>query len=393
MQFLTRILILWVALAGLAVVADDDSPAEVKQQLQALQGQIRDQRARLAEAQGEAGQLEAELARLETRIGVVAQRLRETAQHLNVEHARLEDLGQRKRQQLRELAHQRAALARQVRAGYVIGRQGKLKLLLNQQDPQAVGRILVYYNYINRLRGRRINEVKQSLGALRRLEYEIGAQTRQLRQVASQLRRQHTELARAREQRAQVLADLREEMETTGRSIDVLVKDGNELKRLLESIQTALADIPASVAAGAAFDTLKGKLPWPSPGPIEAQFGNLRTEGADMIWQGVVIGADMGAEVRAVAGGRVAFAEWMRGFGLLMIIDHGEGYMSLYGHNQSLYKSVGDWVEASELIARVGDSGGLTASGLYFEIRHEGEPLNPALWCAAKDQITSPGGS
>jgi septal ring factor EnvC (AmiA/AmiB activator) len=175
-------------------------------------------------------------------------------------------------------------------------------------------------------------------------------------------------------------------MEITGEKLGLLAKDEGELRRLLESIQTALADIPTATG-GTPFDELQGKLAWPSPGPIMTHFGNYRTETADMLSQGVVIGADMGANVRAVSGGRIAFADWMRGFGLLIIIDHGEGYMSLYGHNQSLYKSLGEWVETGELIARVGDSGGLAVSGLYFEIRHDGKPLNPAAWCKTKDKL------
>jgi septal ring factor EnvC (AmiA/AmiB activator) len=373
----------WLWLTGLATAAEH-SAEEVEERLEAVQRELRDTRAHFAQTQGQAGDLQAELARLETEIGDVARRLREAKQQLEVEQARLEELGMRRRQQARKLEHERAALALQLRAAYVMGRQQKIKLLLNQQDPQVVGRMLVYYDYLNRARGRRIHEMRRSLATLRALKLKISRQSRRLEQVATRARRQGEELETARERRAQVLAGLNQELKTTGQNLESLATDEKQLKRLLESLQTALADIPSATTGAASFASLQGKLPWPSAGPIRTHFGSYRTETADMLSQGVLIGASTGAEVHAVSGGRIAFADWMRGFGLLMIIDHGDGYMSLYGHNQSLYKSLGDWVEAGELIARVGDSGGLATSGLYFEIRHEGEPLDPAAWCAAK---------
>jgi septal ring factor EnvC (AmiA/AmiB activator) len=385
-QVLARIFIAWLTLMGL-VAAANESPAEIKERLQAVQERIRATRAKFAEEQGEAGELEAALARLEAEIGNVAKRLRDTAEQLDTERTQLEVLDRRKQEKVKELVSQRAALALQLRAAYVMGRQEKLKLLLNQQEPQAVGRMLVYYDYINRVRGRRIDAAGRSLIALREVENKVRAQTHQLAQVAGELRAQQVDLVDARAQRARVLAALTREMGATGRSLDVLIRDEEQLENLLERIRTALADIPPLATGDTAFGRLQGKLPWPSPGPIVTQFGNYQTDTADMVSQGVVIGADMGAEVRAVSGGRIVFAEWMRGFGLLMIIDHGDGYMSLYGHNQSLYKSVGAWVEAGELIARVGDSGGLATSGLYFEIRHQGKPLDPAAWCSATAEV------
>jgi murein hydrolase activator len=380
MRYLLSIVLAGLSLAGLAGA---DSAIEVKERLEQVQAQIRAERARLAEVQGQAGALEAELARFETKIGEVAQRLRETMQHLAAEQAELAALEQRKQTQLAALERQREALAAQLRAAYIMGQQERLKLLLNQEDAQTVGRMLVYHDYVNRARAELIDEAQQTLAALRDLQYEMSAQSRQLRRVAGQLRQEQAELQATRARRAGILAQLRKEAEATDQQIGTLIHDEDELERLLESIQTALDDIPAQALAETAFDELKGELPWPSAGPILAAFGSDRTEAADTVWHGVMIGAEMGADVRAVAGGRVAFADWMRGFGLLAIIDHGNGYMSLYGNNQSLYKTIGEWVQAGELIARVGDSGGQPHAGLYFEIRHEGEPLDPAAWCDA----------
>lgn len=365
------------------------SAAQVKQRLEGVQEQIRDKRTRFAEMQGQVGDLEAELARLEVRVGNVTQQLDRTAQRLHAEHASLKTLDLRKQQQLAALARQRTALAGQMRAAYAMGRQDKLKLLFNQQDPQAVGRMLVYFDYVYRARQRLIDDAKQDLIALRDLRYQINVQRDRLEVVASQLRIQRTELERTRARRADVLAALKREAELTGHSLTVLIENEGALERLLTSIERALTDIPKRILRNAAFDRMKGKLTWPSPGPIVTHFGEHRAETTDMVWQGVTIDANIGAEVQAVATGRVVFADWMRGFGLLAIIDHGDGYMSLYGHNQSLYKSVGEWVAAGDLIARVGDSGGQADGGLYFEIRYKGNPVDPAAWCKSEAALAS----
>jgi septal ring factor EnvC (AmiA/AmiB activator) len=388
-QLLTRIFLVVLIFTGPVAAADEQSAAEVRQRLEAVQAHIRAKRARFAEEQEKIGSLNTELARLETEIGDVARRLHETMQRLEAERAKLRTLQLRKRQQFEALARHRAALADQLRAAYMMGRQEKLKLLLNQQDPQIVGRMLVYYDYFNRARGRLVDQANQNLLTLRVLEDKINAQHHRLKATATHLRRQQVKLKVTRERREQVLAALRQEIVATGHSLDVLMRNEDNLKRLLKSIQTALADIPDVTPDDIVFSSLKGKLPWPSPGPIEAHFGDHRAEDSDIVWQGVVIGAHAGTAVRAVSGGRVAFADWMPGYGLLAIIDHGDGYMSLYGHNQSLYKSVGTWVEAGELIARVGDGGGQAANGLYFEIRYRGDPVDPAAWCKSRDALAN----
>ncbi|MGH8502982.1 MAG: murein hydrolase activator EnvC family protein [Gammaproteobacteria bacterium] len=379
---MTRILLVLLVLAGTATArAEAQSAAEVRQRLENIQEQIRLTRARHAAAQGEVGYLETELARLETRIGRVARRLRDTRRAVAAAQTRLETLDAREKIQLENLQAQRRALAVQVRAAYAMGRQEKLKLLLNQQDPQGVGRLLVYYDYINRARGRRIERTSRTLTTLAYLKQAIGAQHARLEDALDRLRQQQGRLRQTRSRRSKVLAALTRDVENTGRRLDALVKDEEGLQALLASIRQALADVRSSAEDKVAFESLKGRLPWPSAGPLVTDFGVHNTATEDVIWQGVLIGADWGAKVRAVAAGRVVFADWMRGFGLLVIVDHGGSYMSLYGHNQSLYKSVGDRVAAGELIGRVGDSGGRFDSGLYFEIRYQGTPLDPLAWC------------
>jgi septal ring factor EnvC (AmiA/AmiB activator) len=148
-----------------------------------------------------------------------------------------------------------------------------------------------------------------------------------------------------------------------------------------------LVDIPAEADGQQPFHSRKGKLRWPARGRLAQRFGAPRSGG--LRWRGVMIEAQEGGEVRAVSQGRIAFSDWMRGFGLLLIIDHGDGYMSLYGHNQTLYKEVGEWVDTGEVVALLGASGGRTESGLYFEMRHKGRPINPVHWCAGKPAASS----
>ena len=148
------------------------------------------------------------------------------------------------------------------------------------------------------------------------------------------------------------------------------------------SLGELMADIPASAGNELAFGTRKGKMPWPVRGGFVAEFGDSRNQGG-LRWNGVLINASYGTPVRAITSGRVEFADWLQGFGFISIVNHNDGYMSLYGHNQALLKKAGDWVEAGETLATVGDSGGHENSGLYFEIRYQGKPVNPKLWCSA----------
>ncbi len=374
-------LLLAVLMLAGAARAQEQSAAEVRQSLENIQQQIRVTRARQTRTKGQIGYLETELARLETQIGEVARRLRGTQQTASTLRTQLEKLAAREQLLLRDLRAQRGALAAQVRAAYAMGRQEKVKMLLNQQDPHAVGRLLVYYDYINRARGRRIEQASRTLTELARIEQTIGAERTRLADVARRLRRQQTSLRTSRSRRASVLAALTQNAQDTDSQLAALTKDKAGLSDLLASIRQALAEARTVTTDDAAFESLKGSLPWPSTGPVVTDFGARDTDTEEVIWQGVFIDADRGADVQSVAGGTVVFADWMRGFGLLMIVDHGDSYLSLYGHNQSLYKSAGDRVGAGELVGHVGDSGGLANSGLYFEIRHEGTPLDPLAWC------------
>ena len=205
-------------------------------------------------------------------------------------------------------------------------------------------------------------------------------QSRTLERLAYKREQELAKLGRMKEQKQLALDNIRKSIATEGQQLSQLRKDEDALKKILKSLTDLLSDIPGSVASVKYFAQNKGKLPWPSSGRIATRFGTARGESGKR-WSGVIIGAQRGSDVIAVARGRVAFSDWLRGYGLLLIMDHGDGYMSLYGHNESVYKDTGEWVEPGEVIASVGDSGGQNRPGLYFEIRHDGKPVNPVKWC------------
>lgn len=357
--------------------------------LQAVQKQIRELRTKMSETQGETGKLQTRLALTEIEIGRVNKTLDDTTQQLHALRSKLKPLKLSKKKSIKHLFIQKQALAKQLRAAYAMGRREQLKLLLNQQNPSLIGRTLVYYDYFNNSRTRQINTVDETLETLQVLEKDINQKTDDLQNLSARLQRQKRELESTRKQRRSVLSALNKELSQQGKTMNSLLDDEIELQRLLKYLETVLADIPATTQGYISFSEAKGKLAWPIQGHVRNLFGTNRNNSvASLKWQGVIIESELGQDILAIADGQIAFADWMPHYGLLIILDHGNGYMSLYGHNQSLYKSVGEWVEQGELIAKLGDSGGQDSPGLYFEIRHNSKPLNPTAWCSNKVKMS-----
>ena len=303
---------------------------------------------------------------------------------------RLASLERRRKAIGENIARLRAGLARYVRAAYSTGRQDRFKLLLNQENPASVSRALTYYAYFNRERSERIDALATDLRQLADIKESIDRDTRRiaaLRADKAAARRRHDG---ERNRRRRVIEQLAKTLDTQGARLERLRQDEAKLAELVAGLAKELADIPPATDRQTPFRSLKGKLPWPSAGTVRYRFGTPRANG-DLSWKGVLVKARPGTPIRAVSHGRVAFADWLRGFGLLMIIEHGDGYMSLYGHSETLFKEVGDWVDGGELIARVGDSGGRDTSGLYFEIRHRGTPVDPMRWCGRGPAAQSAG--
>lgn len=381
----------WVQVLLLAVLtwwlAAQSAHAESKVQertreLEQLRDRIEGMRKVLQATRGRQDSVQAELQQVEERVGEVTQALHRIEQDLRQARQSLAKSETRAAQLRTGLDRQRDALARQVRASYAFGRQEQLKILLNQGDPATVRRALVYYDYLNRSRTNRIQEALRDLEELRRVQASVVEQQERLAALRQHQVAQKEALERSRKERQQVLATIESTLQNQDRELQGMLRNERELQQVLKALQQALSDIPMEFQDGKAFAQSKGQLPWPAAGRLINRFGTDRA-GGKLRWRGVLISADTGEEVRAVSRGRVAFANWLRGYGLLLIVDHGNGFMSLYGHNQSLYKDVGEWVQGGEVIATIGDSGGQDRPGLYFEIRRDGEPVNPVTWCSA----------
>jgi septal ring factor EnvC (AmiA/AmiB activator) len=261
------------------------------------------------------------------------------------------------------------------------GREELFKLVLSQDSPATLGRMLVYYDYFNRARSERIAAVSEDLARLRDLGTRSDDVAAGLAALETEQAAQVESLARARDERRALVAKLDAGIADSNANIAKLKADEKRLGELVEQLKELMAGFP--VETEEPFDKLKGKLAWPVQGRIIGDYGQPRG-GGPVKWSGVLLEARQGTTVRAVYHGRIAFADWLPGLGLLIIVDHGDGYMSLYGHNEALLKEPGDWVEPGEAIAQVGDTGGQPQPALYFEIRHDGDPTNPHPWIAAK---------
>jgi len=292
---------------------------------------------------------------------------------------RLDQLQEQKQADKQLLTRQQQTLSKLLRAAYMLGQQSPLKILLNATEPATLERSLKYYDYFYRSRADQIADINKTLVNLDNLEQSIEAKQHELDSLADHQRSKREALQKSRRERNQLLTQLNRDIQDTEQRLARLKEDAQSLQDLVKRLGRALKKIPGP-SGSVKFAHLKGRLPLPAAGAITARFGASRKVGK-LKWQGIVINAADGSDVKAIAAGRVVFADWLRGFGLLMILDHGNGYMSLYGYNQDLRKNVGDTVNAGDVIATVGNNGGHNQSGLYFEIRHQGTPVNPLHWC------------
>lgn len=274
------------------------------------------------------------------------------------------------------LDQEMSLLAAQVRAAYTSGGQDRLKMLLNQADPAALGRQLAWYRYLSDMRGANIDAVNAIIDELAGLRARVAEEDARLAQLAKARYAELTELNTAQEQRQALLATLKRRIAEEGSEIERLAEQERDLARLIAELTSILSDYP--ISSEQPFSELEGKLTWPVAGRLMHDFGQPRAGGVK--WNGVVLAAPRGREVRAIYHGRVVFADWLAGLGLLVIVDHGEGFMTLYGYNETTLKTAGDWVAPGDVIATVGDSGGQQQSGLYFEIRKDTRPVNPRGW-------------
>jgi septal ring factor EnvC (AmiA/AmiB activator) len=346
----------------------------VRKEIKALQERIARETTRRDE--GTRGLRDAEV-----EIAAATRKLAEVRGNVRVQQAARRDLTQKTESANRRLNSEQAALARQVRSSYMTGREELFRLLLSQESPAGLGRMLVYFDYYNRARSARIGAVAGELATLATLQQDTARVEAELASLEGAQAREVAALERSRDERRAAVSKLDTEIRDGTAAVAKLRSEEQRLAELVTRVSELMAGFP--VDTDEPFSGLKGKLAWPVQGKLAGDFGQPRGAGP-VKWNGVLLEAAAGTAVRAVYHGRVAFADWLQGLGLLVIVDHGGGYMSLYGHNEALLKESGDWVEPGEALAQVGDTGGQSRAALYFEIRYNGEPVNPHPWIARR---------
>ena len=314
------------------------------------------------------------MAGLETDIQKNRQQISASKTHLNT-------LNKQKKQLITNQKNQRKRIEEQLAAHYRMGREPYIKLLLSEEDPTKVTRLTRYYDYFNRARIERIRSYQSDIEALNKIETKIETERKLLASKEQNLKNQHRQLSEKFAQRKTLLSKINSDIKSGNRQLDSLDADQKRLSALLHSLERITSDL-ADAGLSQPFRDAKGILPWPTKGKIARRFGSIKKPG-NRRWNGVTIAAKEGKDIHSIYHGRVVFSGWLRGHGLLTVVEHNQHYLSIYAHNQTLLKEEGDWVTAGEPIATVGQSGGQDKSALYFEIRKDGNPLNPELWCSS----------
>ena len=392
-----------------------DQRAETQQQLDAAQKDVAELKKLLESIQKEKSGVQGELKKTESEMGQLEKQVKGLQQELNKSNEELKRLDTEKKKLQQSRLEQQRLIGIQARAAYQGGQQEYLKLLLNQQNPEKFSRTLTYYDYLSQARLEQLATFNETLRQLANVEQDIANQQNQLNEQKSALDGRREQLAEARKERQLALAKLNKDLSARDQKLKARQQEQAQLGNVLKTIEATLArqareaaearklELAAEQARlkgdkaspgangplvsssgatyGGNFASARGKLPWPVDGRLAARFGTARGGDERTKWDGVLISAGAGSQVHAVHGGRVVFADWLRGAGLLVILDHGNGYLSLYGHNQSLLKDAGQIVKAGEAIATVGTSGGQNTPALYFAIRQQGRPSDPAQWC------------
>lgn len=348
---------------------------QTSQKLSEIQHAINQQKRALKNTSVKISDLEQQLKTDDIAIGKIAKALASTNSQLTNTQKKLRQLSIEKRQLEAEKSQQEKILAKQLRAAYSTGHHDYLKLILNQENPASVQRTITHYQYLNKARINEIENFKSTITQLEAVSKQHQIQAEQLQHLTQEQNQQKQILELSKTKQKQTLKALNSKQLNSQQKLKKLEQEEASIVALLKRI----ADAARAAENLVGLSKLKRKLSWPVKGKIQHSFGT-RKQGY-LKWKGVFLSAPIGRQVKTIHSGTILFSDWLKGYGLVSVVDHGDGYMSLYGHNQALLKSVGDRVEAGEPIALVGQSGGQATSGLYFEVRHAGKAMNPKLWC------------
>lgn len=356
----------------------DDVPEEQLKQINTAIGQIEKW---LNSAANNRTSQETELRSITRRIDAATTTIDENQSSIEALQSQLAGLTTRSNALEAARVEQEHLVKRALRASYMSGRESYIKVLLNQDDSALSARMLHYYGAFNGARLAEINRFKETLTELATTATQITTANQELTNRQTDLNAQLVALNANQNSRQALLKELDASISSRSGELQQLQEDRGRLEELIKQIAEAIVNIPPPEQL-TPFSATRGHLPWPVSGKPLNKFGSTYSDG-NLHRQGVLLAADVGSPVRSVHPGRVVFADWLRGSGLLVVVDHGEGYLSLYANNQSLVKKKGDWVNRGEALATAGANGGMDTPGIYFEIRHNGEAQDPASWCGS----------
>lgn len=373
----------WAVALGLVVISpglaqdySEDDKASTQAEIAAVKEELAKRLQAIEERSSALNSTERQLRDLEIKTSEIAGSLRQTDTGLQEITAEIADSEQRREELKQKQKQQMTQLEDQLVSAYMNGKHDFLKMLLNQQDPGQFERMLSYYQYMNAARVEEIEVIRRTQEEIATLTEQLKQQQNQLASLQAEQQEQRAQLEQQQHRQEEKLAELQQQQRKDRSRVTQLEQSREQLEQVLSAIETALAQQKDVRLVG--LQAVKNQLRWPSDGDVKRLFGQRR-EGP-LEWKGVLIEGQNGQPVRSIANGRVVYADWLRGFGLVIVIDHGESYMSLYGHNQTLTKAVGDKVRKDEEIALMGQSGSRNSAALYFEIRHQGRPQNPSNW-------------
>ena len=367
----------FIGLPHLGLAQSDEE--KTREKLQQLESDIKRITSEISDASNRQNKLQTQLRQAEVDLGTLQRKIKKNQKALNDSAKELAELEQQRSEQEQARDAQQARIALELKTAWQMGRQAQVKVLLNQEDPHTVARSLAYYRYFFKARNTLVQQYRKTLRELEELQTRIDSKLAELEDRGQTLEKQQKEVVAAQAERKQAVARLNDSISSKSAQLKQKEQDRQRLEELVRAIEEAVVNlqVPADYQK---FKSARGKMPWPVAGKHSNQFNRSRNEGK-MRWQGITIPANEGTTVKAIHHGRVVYADWLRGSGLLLIIDHGDGYMSLYAHNESLLREVGEWVSVGSPISTVGNSGGKEDFALYFEIRHDGKPVNPSKWC------------
>ncbi len=377
--------------AALALLPSIARPAD-KAELDALRGRIEALKKNLSGAEEDRSEASDALRESEHGVSEANRGLRNIGAQQRAVQGDLIRVGEQSKTLDARIAAQQRQLGQLLAMRYIAGEQDYLRLLLSGRDPNQTARDLHYYGYLSRAQADFIRSLRQNLAGLADLASQARGKSAELAELETQQRETRKQLLAQQTERRKVLAKLATQIRSQRREIASLQRDETRLSRLVEELGRVIAPpkgtrrndaLPEAGGDASVFAALKGRLHLPTRGELINRFGSPRSD-SGLTWKGLFIRSAAGQEVRAIAAGRVVFAEWMRGFGNLLIIDHGQGYLTIYGNNEALLKQVGETVKTGDAVATVGNSGGNPDSGLYFEIRHQGRAFDPLSWVTLK---------